>query len=74
MREPLPRDVRANDSRSAPLGLVWTCLVMLAVVAVVRIEFSVRDPAQLDGPTTQTTGSTAAAPPSGYLVSGMPQP
>jgi hypothetical protein len=79
MHEPLPRNFRIHDAPTGALGLVWACaLVVIVAVACVGAasiagEFSLESgrPAALN---TVASTAYAAAPSTGYLVSGMPQP
>jgi hypothetical protein len=78
MHEPLPREFRTNDAPTGALGLVWACaLVVIVAVAVVGIALIAGEISL--GPGRQmalriASAAYAAAPSTGYLVSGMPQP
>jgi len=79
MHEPLPRNSRIHDAPTEALGLVWACaLVVIVAVACVGAASIVGELAFGSGRPTalSTVASTAyaAAPSTGYLVSGMPQP
>lgn len=79
MHEPLPREFRTNDALTGALGLVWACaLVVIVAVAVVGIALIAGEispgPGRQMALSTVASAAYAAAPTTGYLVSGMPQP
>jgi hypothetical protein len=79
MHEPLPREFRINDAPIGALGLVWAC-TLVVVLAVVFVGIALIAGEISPGPGRQMALSTvapaaySAAPSTGYLVSGMPQP
>ncbi len=79
MHEPLPREFRTKDAPTGALALVWACtLAVIVAVAVVGIalvasEFS-RGPGRERSGSAVALAAYTAAPSTGYLVSGMPQP
>jgi hypothetical protein len=75
MHEPLPREFRTNDAQTGAPGLVWACaLVVIVAVAVVGIALIAGEISLGSFRQIALSTDASAAPSTGYLVSGMPQP